>query len=64
MRKRAAGKADDGMDVDYDLSSDEDESEDATEADDVDSDDLDEPPEQILGASTNQFTEQDFIGIT
>jgi len=63
MRRRLANKTDDSdsMDVD-DLSSDED-LDYEIHTDDVDSDDVDEPPEEIWGADTGELSrQQDFVG--
>ncbi len=51
------------MDVDEDLSSEE-ELYDGIDSDDVDSDDLNESPEQFYGFDNSDITEQDFIGLT
>ena len=37
---------------------------DGIDSEDVDSDDLDEPPEQVYGIDAAELTEQDFIGFT
>jgi hypothetical protein len=37
---------------------------DGIDSEDVDSDDLDEPPEQVYGVDAAELTEQDFIGFT
>jgi hypothetical protein len=63
MRKRLANKTDDIMDVDDDQHSEE-RLYDGIDSEDVDSDDLDEPPEQVFSADTAELTEQDFIGFT
>jgi hypothetical protein len=63
MRKRLANKTDDIMDVDDDQDSEE-RLYDGIDSEDVDSDDLDEPPEQVFGVDTAELTEQDFVGFT
>jgi hypothetical protein len=63
MRKRPANKTEDAMDVDDDQDSEEGLYE-GIDSEDVDSDDLDEPPEQLFGVDTAELTEQDFIGFT
>jgi hypothetical protein len=63
MRKRLANKTEDAMDVDADQSSEE-ALYDGIDSEDVDSDDLDEPPEQVYGVDTTELTEEDFIGFT
>jgi hypothetical protein len=61
MRKRLANKTEDAMDVDSDQHSKE-ELYDGIDSEDVDSDGLDEPPEQVFGVEPTELTEQDFIG--
>jgi hypothetical protein len=63
MRKRLTTKPEDAMDVDDDQST-EKGLHDGIDSEDVDSEDLDEPPEQVCGADTTELTEQDFIGFT
>ena len=63
MRKRLANKTEDAMDVDADQSSEE-ALYDGIDSEDVDSDDLDEPPEQVYGVDAAELTERDFIGFT
>lgn len=63
MRKKLADHTDNAMDVDDDLSSEE-ELYDGIDSDDVDSDDFNEPPEHVFGVEHNKFTEKDFIGLT
>lgn len=63
MRKRLTTKTEGDMDVDdnpyhqkgpYD----------GIDSEGVDSEDLDEPAEQVCGTATTELTEQDFIGFT
>jgi hypothetical protein len=63
MRKRLANKTEDAMDVDAGQSCEE-TLYDGIDSEDVDSDDLDEPPEQVYGVDAAELTEQDFIGFT
>jgi hypothetical protein len=63
MRKRLTTKTEDAMAVDDDQCNDKG-LYDGIDSEDVDSEDLDEPPEQVYGADTAELTEQDFIGFT
>ena len=63
MRKKLANNTGDSVDVDEDLSSEE-ELYDGINSDDIDSDDLNEPPEQFRGFNDSDITEHDFIGLT
>jgi hypothetical protein len=63
MRKRLTTKTEDTMGVDDDQYNDKG-LYGGIDSEDVDSEDLDEPPEQVYGADTAELTEQDFIGFT
>ena len=64
MRKRLANnKAEDAMEVDDDPSTTA-RFFDGIDSDDVDSDSLDGPPEEVFGVDAAELTEQDFIGLT
>jgi hypothetical protein len=63
MRKRLTTKTEGDMDVDDDPYN-EKGPYDGIDSEGVDSEDLDEPPEQVCGTATAELTEQDFIGFT
>lgn len=62
MRKKLADNTGNTMDVDDDLSSEE-ELYNGIDSEDIDSDDVNEP-EPVFGLGSRDVTEEDFIGLT